>query len=98
MESLVRPSVGVRTDARLRSCFIYLRPVASSAQVEFHSWNLNKDGQGFSPGRSLSVARREAEEMREARRKERDRGLAANSRARASRRVGFNFFFSLFLE
>lgn len=22
-----------------------------SAQVEFHSWNLNKGGQGFSPGR-----------------------------------------------
>jgi len=32
----------------LQSCFIYLRPVASSAQVEFHSWNLNKGGQGFS--------------------------------------------------
>ena len=32
----------------VRSCFIYSRPVASSAQVEFHSWNLNKGGQGFS--------------------------------------------------
>ena len=37
-----------------RSCFIYLRPVASSAQVEFHSWNLNKGGQGFSPASSSS--------------------------------------------
>jgi len=37
----------------LRSCFIYLRPVASSTQVEFHSWNLNKGGQGFSPGRFI---------------------------------------------
>lgn len=40
-----------------RSCFIYLRPVASSAQVEFHSWNLNKGGQGFSPSTSLSLSR-----------------------------------------
>lgn len=39
-----------------RSCFIYLRPVASSAQVEFHSWNLNKGGQGFSPSTSLSLS------------------------------------------
>lgn len=31
-----------------RSCFIHSRPVASSAQVEFHNWNLNKGGQWFS--------------------------------------------------
>lgn len=47
-------------EATLRSCFIYLRPVASSAQVEFHSWNLNKGGQGFSPPNldSLLLSRR----------------------------------------
>lgn len=44
-----------------RSCFIYLRPVASSAQVEFHSWNLNKGGQGFSPASSFASLSRNPE-------------------------------------
>lgn len=39
------------------SCFIYLRLVAVSGQVEFHSWNLNKSVQGFSLCLPLSIAR-----------------------------------------
>jgi len=50
-ESRAEPRVGCGGD--VAPVVFYLLKTSSelSAQVEFHSWNLNKGGQGFSPGR-----------------------------------------------